>query len=60
VWEATSRVPPPLLLGDRNSEAASVSNMSVEKMDREEMKKSIGYEVIMLSNCNIKYKLITT
>jgi hypothetical protein len=59
-WEATSCAPPLLLLGEQNSEAASVDIKSVEQMDKEGKKKSIGTEVIMLSNCNIKYKLITT
>jgi hypothetical protein len=58
--EATSRAPPPLLLGDQNSEAASVDIKSVEQMDKEGKKKSISAEVIMLSNCNVKYKLIPT
>jgi hypothetical protein len=48
------------LLGEQNSEAASVGIKSVEQMDKEGKKKSIRAEVIILSNCNIKYKLITT
>jgi hypothetical protein len=45
--------PSPLLLEDRNSEAGDVDVMNSEKWIEKERKKSIGVEVIMLSNCNI-------